>query len=85
MLVSLKLNVMDQGFELKAQQGVDTQTTPARMDAATGVWADAPPNEFGIGKDLRSVSATVGYYSDVWSRSARFQVRVRYQPIPRFR
>jgi hypothetical protein len=64
MLLSLKVNVMDQGFELKAQPGVDVQNTPARQDAATGVWADAPPNEFGIGKDLRSASAAISYYID---------------------
>ena len=64
MPVSLKVNVIDQGFELKAQPGVDTQSAPARMDAATRIWADAPPNEFGIGKDLRSAAATVSYYTD---------------------
>jgi hypothetical protein len=39
LLVSLKVNLMDQGFELKAQPGVDVQNTPARLDAATGIWA----------------------------------------------
>lgn len=66
LLVSFKVNVMDQGFELRAQKGVDVQNTPARLDVATGVWADAPPNEFGIGKDLRSVSASANYYVDRW-------------------
>lgn len=64
LLLSLKLNIMDQGFELKAQPGVDVQNTPARLDAATGVWADAPPNEFGIGKDLRAAAATATYFLD---------------------
>jgi len=66
LLVSLKANVMDQGFELKAINGVNTQNTPAQMDVATGAWAAAPPNEFGIGKDLRSGSVTVSYYVDRW-------------------
>jgi len=66
LLVSFKVNYMDQGFELEAQQGVDTATTPARLDLATGIWSDAPPNELGIGKDLRSVSATANYFVDEW-------------------
>lgn len=64
LLVSVKVNVMDQGFELRAQDYIDVENTPARQDAATGVWSDAPPNESGIGKDLRSVSGTVNYYVD---------------------
>lgn len=61
MLVSAKVNIMDQGFELKAQPGIDTATTPARMDIATGVWSSAPATEFGIGKNLRDAGATVTY------------------------
>lgn len=66
MLVSLKANVMDQGFELKAVSGVDVATTPAQLDQATGVWAAAPPNEFGIAKNLRSYGGTVSYFVSEW-------------------
>lgn len=66
LLVSIKTNVMDHGFELRALPGMDVQNTPARFDQATGIWADAPPTEFGIGKDLRSVSATASYLVDSW-------------------
>jgi hypothetical protein len=82
LLVSVKVNVMDQGFELKAQQGVDVQNTPARMDAATGIWADAPPNEFGIGKDLRAVAATASYFFDRGAGQHDFKFGV---DISRFR
>jgi hypothetical protein len=61
LLISLKANIMDQGFELKAQPGVATATTPARMDIATGVWSSAPPTEFGIGKNLRDFGGTANY------------------------
>lgn len=67
MLVSLKVNIMDQGFELKAVNGVDVASTPAQLDQATGVWAGAPPNEFGIAKNLRSYGATVSYFVSHWA------------------
>ena len=65
-LVSLKANIMDQGFELKAVKGVNVATTPAQLDQATGVWAAAPPSEFGIAKNLRSYGGTVSYFVDEW-------------------
>ena len=67
LLVSVKVNIMDQGFELKAVNGVDVATTPAQFDQATGAWAGAPPNEFGIAKNLRSYGATVSYFVDEWA------------------
>jgi len=66
LLVNFKVNIMDQGFELIAHDNVDTATTPARFDEATGVWAAAPPNELGIAKNLKSVGATASYYLDNW-------------------
>jgi carboxypeptidase family protein/TonB-dependent receptor-like protein len=66
LLVSLKANLMDQGFELRAQEGVDVQNTPAQLDAATGIWSAAPPNELSIGKNARTVAATANYYVENW-------------------
>jgi hypothetical protein len=66
LLVNFKVNIMDQGFELIAQQNVDTSTTPARFDEATGVWGGAPPNELGIAKNLKSAGVTASYYVDNW-------------------
>jgi hypothetical protein len=66
-LVSLKANVMNQGFELKARPGIDTATTPASEDLATGAWSNAPPYESGIGKSLREVGVTAEHtMSDRW-------------------
>lgn len=70
LLVSLKANIMDQGFELKAQKGVDVENTPARLDQATGIWADAPPTEFGIAKNMRTYGGTATYYISNWGRGS---------------
>lgn len=65
-LFSFKANVMDQGFELRPQEGVDVLNTPARLDIATGLWSDAPPNTFGIAKNMRSVGVTAIYHVGQW-------------------
>ena len=62
LLVSFKANIMDQGFELIAQDNVGASITPNRFDEVTRINSGAPPSELGIAKDLRSAG------------TARFQV-----------
>ncbi len=64
MLVNFNVNIMDQGFELIAQDNVDIRTTPARYDEGTSVWADAPDSQFGIGKNLRGGGVKATYFVD---------------------
>lgn len=66
LLVSIKANVMAQGFELRAQKGVDVANTPARFEQATGKFSAAPPFEQSTDNYLRAVGATVNYYVDRW-------------------
>ncbi len=72
-LVSFKANIMDQGFELRAQPEVDVQNTPARLDLATGQWSDAPPLELGVHKNLRNVATTVSWYRSDWGGDHDFK------------
>ncbi len=72
-LVAFKANVMDQGFELRAQPEVDVQNTPARLDLATGQWQDAPPLELGVHKNLRNVATTVSWYRSDWGGDHDFK------------
>ena len=64
LLVSAKLNIIDAGFRLDARPGIDTDNTPARMDQATGVWADGPPNLFGVTQETRAGGVTASYFRD---------------------
>lgn len=72
-LVAFKANVMDQGFELRAQPEVDVANTPARLDLATGQWSDAPPLELGVHKNLRNVATTVSWYRTDWGGDHDFK------------
>ena len=67
MLVSLKVHVQPLGaFQTRPIPGVDTTTTPARLDLATSVWSAAPPSELTSGRTMRSVGGTVNYAVDRW-------------------
>jgi hypothetical protein len=65
-MLGVRSNWVDGGFELVAQPGVDTNVTPASQDTATGLWSNAPPNEFGVEEERRAVGATATYYADSW-------------------
>ncbi len=66
LLVSIKVNFVDGGFVLAAQEDVDLENTPSRYDVATGVWSDAPPYVFGVEQHKRSYGATASYFKDNW-------------------
>ena len=83
-LVSFKANVMDQGFELRAQPEVDVANTPASVDLATGAWSGAPPNELGVGKNLRNVATTVSWYRGDWGGQHDFKLGVEVGQIRAF-
>ncbi len=72
-LVAFKANIMDQGFELRAQPEVDVENTPARLDLATRQWAGAPPNELGVHKNLRNVATTLSWYRSDWGGDHDFK------------
>ena len=42
-ILSFKVNIMDQGFSLSAQPGVDVATTPTHYDLATGAYSVGAP------------------------------------------
>jgi hypothetical protein len=65
LLVSVKVNIMNQGFELVGQPGVNPNT-PATYDLATGAWSNNIPYTYGIEKSLRTVDATASYHVDQW-------------------
>jgi hypothetical protein len=62
LLLNFRVNVVDGGFELAAQDSVDIQNTPARLDLATNVWADAPPSTFGVEEERRGFGFTGSYF-----------------------
>ena len=66
-LVSLKVHVQPlRGSSPRHPTAVGHQTTPARLDLATGVWSAAPPSEFTLGRTMRSFGGTVTYAIDRW-------------------
>jgi hypothetical protein len=62
LVLSFKVNIMDQGFSLSAQPGIDVANTPTHYDLATGAYSVAPPYVSGTTKTLRSGSVTGNYY-----------------------
>lgn len=62
LVLSFKANIMDQGFSLSAQPGVNVATTATRYDLATGAYAAAPPYVYGIAKTLRAGGISGSYY-----------------------
>lgn len=65
-MLGIRTNVVDGGFQLVAQPGIDARTTPARLDLATGMWSSAPPSEFGVEEERRAFGVTATYYLNDW-------------------
>ena len=85
MLVSLKLNIMDQGFELKAAARRGRRRT--RRHGSMQRPASGPTRRRTSSASARTsarLGGTVTYFvGNLARRPARLQVRVRYQPLPR--
>jgi hypothetical protein len=62
LLLSFKVNIMDQGFELVGLPDVDVLNTPNSIELTTNRQFGAPPAVFGIGKYIRQYSGTGSWY-----------------------
>ena len=63
LVLSFKPSIMDQGFSLDAQPGVNVATTPTLYDLGTHAYNDAPPYVYGIRKSLRGGEVAGSYYA----------------------
>jgi hypothetical protein len=64
LVLSFRVNIMDQGFSLSAQSGIDVPNTPTHFDLATGAYSVAPPYVSGTTKTLRSGAISGSYFAN---------------------
>jgi hypothetical protein len=64
--VSLKGNYLEGAFQTRARPGVDTNTTPARLELSTNSWSGAPPSTITSGRTTASFGGTLNYSATGW-------------------
>jgi hypothetical protein len=64
LLISVKGAFSEGGYQLDPRPDVDTNTTPASQDLATGRWWGAPPSLYGADRKIMTAGGTASYYVD---------------------
>jgi Carboxypeptidase regulatory-like domain/TonB-dependent Receptor Plug Domain len=64
--LSVRANYLEGAFQTRARPGIDTNTTPARLELSTNVWSAAPPSTITSGRKVVSAGGTLNHSATGW-------------------